>query len=332
VTVTPGTAYVNMAAVSGGHRRVYNDNIVNGFPQPFVIALNDSGAGAGGLNSADWLATFAAADGSNPRIDSVYLIVRDANLDVTTGNKDAKFTVVGGTAAVGATLDNRTGAGAAPNNSLLLADVLIPAGSTTITAAQIRDRRQFGPIAAAPTFGTPVDMVPFSPGTGGTPTAGTLGASETYSAAAVYLPRRIVGATRLRWAYRQTATPTTGNYRLKICDTSGHAIADTGSVAYTGAANTNQVRSETITAQTFEAGVYWLVFGHLLTAGAAPTTLRIANVDLTGTKGIANQMAYLDAGPGTFNTLWFALTAFSDAALSPCPNSYAVPACSLSVG
>jgi len=75
-----------------------------------------------------------------PRIDSVYLIVND-----TTDGGDASDTpniaVVQGTATAGATLDNRTGAGTAPTGALLLADVLMPAASTTVTTANIRDRR-----------------------------------------------------------------------------------------------------------------------------------------------------------------------------------------------
>ena len=47
------------------------------------------------------------------------------------------FKVVPGTATSGATLSNLTGAAAVPNNSLLLANVLIPATSTSITDANI---------------------------------------------------------------------------------------------------------------------------------------------------------------------------------------------------
>jgi hypothetical protein len=49
--------------------------------------------------------------------------------------------VLTGTATSGATLANRTGAAALPNDCLRLADLLIPALSTTISNTQIRDRR-----------------------------------------------------------------------------------------------------------------------------------------------------------------------------------------------
>lgn len=64
------------------------------------------------------------------------LTVRDANLDAGS-DYDAKFKVVPGTATSGANLTNLTGAAAVPNNSLLLANVLIPATSTSITNANI---------------------------------------------------------------------------------------------------------------------------------------------------------------------------------------------------
>lgn len=83
---------------------------------------------------------FVGSNASLPRIDSVYVQVND-----TTHGGDATdvptFGIVTGTATAGATLDNRTGAGALPNGALLLADILIPAASSTIVTANIRDRR-----------------------------------------------------------------------------------------------------------------------------------------------------------------------------------------------
>lgn len=82
----------------------------------------------------------AAAHGTNPRIDSVSLSVRDTTHDAS-GFSDARLIYTTGTATSGATLDNRTGAPSIPANSLLLADVLVPAADTTISNSQIRDRR-----------------------------------------------------------------------------------------------------------------------------------------------------------------------------------------------
>lgn len=80
--------------------------------------------------------------GANPRLDSVYLQVLDTLHDASGFNR-VQTIVVTGTVTAGATLDNRSGAGAAPANSALLADVLMPAGATTATTANIRDRRSY---------------------------------------------------------------------------------------------------------------------------------------------------------------------------------------------
>ena len=123
VDVATGDAYVTFDTPYGGKRRVHND------------ALSNSGT-PGSPTAPDWATTFTAADGSNPRIDRVVLQVRDSALD-GGGAYDAVFKVVAGTATVGATLTNLTGAGAVPANALLLANVLIPSGATTVTTANI---------------------------------------------------------------------------------------------------------------------------------------------------------------------------------------------------
>lgn len=81
------------------------------------------------------------AGGANPRLDSIYLQVFDTLHDASGFNR-AQTIVTTGTVTAGATLDNRSGAAAAPANSILLADVLMAAGSTTATTANIRDRRR----------------------------------------------------------------------------------------------------------------------------------------------------------------------------------------------
>ena len=84
--------------------------------------------------------TLPAAHASNPRLDAIVLKVRDSS-DLGSGADDAIFDYVQGTATAGATLLNRTGAAAIPNDCLHLADVLVPATATNLTAANIRDRR-----------------------------------------------------------------------------------------------------------------------------------------------------------------------------------------------
>lgn len=84
--------------------------------------------------------TLPAAHASNPRLDAIVLKVRDSS-DLGSGADDAIFDYVQGTATAGATLLNRNGAAAIPNDCLHLADVLVPATATNLTAANVRDRR-----------------------------------------------------------------------------------------------------------------------------------------------------------------------------------------------
>lgn len=86
--------------------------------------------------------TFPAADGTNPRVDQVFVQVNDVADLGSAGNTPA-LAVAAGTATAGATLDNPAGVTALPANSVRLADVLIPAGSTSIAAANVRDRRRW---------------------------------------------------------------------------------------------------------------------------------------------------------------------------------------------
>lgn len=85
--------------------------------------------------------TVAAADATNPRIDQACLQYNDTAIPAGTGGNLPTFRILTGTATAGATLDNRTGAAALPNDCLRLADILVPAASTSVVTANIRDRR-----------------------------------------------------------------------------------------------------------------------------------------------------------------------------------------------
>jgi hypothetical protein len=305
--------------------------IMYGLRRVSMSVLSNSGT-PGSVNAADWIATFVASDPTNPRIDSVYLVCRDSTIDAT-GAQDAKLQVVTGTPGAGNTLDNRTGAGAAPANSLLLADILIPAAAATVTTANIRDRRPLGPAVAPPLFSA-VDAVQMQPLLGYQVGVGAfLGVTNAQAAAAMYLPRRIVLATRVRWGYKQTATPTTGSWNIAICDASGRPIVATGATAFSGIANANVQGSTAITATTFEAGVYYVLYGQVLTAGAS-VIVNCANHQTVSPVSGPNLFAYLAAATGT--TFPAAINgsagALTDASATPAPVQYGVPMIELSVG
>lgn len=81
-----------------------------------------------------------ASHATLPRIDQIILRVNDSTHGGDAGDTPT-LTTLAGTATSGATLDNRTGAAALPTGALRLADVLVGAGVTSITNANIRDRR-----------------------------------------------------------------------------------------------------------------------------------------------------------------------------------------------
>ena len=91
------------------------------------------------VNDATMNLVVGAAHATNPRIDQVILRIFDST--VSGGSDTPTLSVLAGTATGGATLDNRTGAAALPNDAIRLADILVPATDTTITDNQIRDRR-----------------------------------------------------------------------------------------------------------------------------------------------------------------------------------------------
>lgn len=82
---------------------------------------------------------------TNPRIDQIILRIFDTqDGSAANGNKSAdgaQLQVLVGVPTAGATLSNRSGAAALPSSSIRLADVLMPAGATTVTTANIGDKR-----------------------------------------------------------------------------------------------------------------------------------------------------------------------------------------------
>lgn len=91
-------------------------------------------------HSAKMNITIDPADATNPRVDQIVCEVEDDTHDSSALNK-GRVRVVKGAPQTGATLDLRSGAAALPNGCMRLADVLVGAGVTSITTANIRDRR-----------------------------------------------------------------------------------------------------------------------------------------------------------------------------------------------
>lgn len=100
--------------------------------------VNTSGqSGYYGRLTSSETRTLTAASSSNPRIERVSFVVKDASY---TGSENLGEIVVSeGTATSGATLANLLGVATAPKNSVTLAYVLVPAGASTISNADIRN-------------------------------------------------------------------------------------------------------------------------------------------------------------------------------------------------
>jgi hypothetical protein len=114
--VAAGAAWVTIdTGARNGATHIYNDAVFNAGP-------------------------FTAGHATLPRVDQVILRYNDSAIPTGAGNTPT-IEVLTGTATSGATLDNRLGATALPNDCLRLADILVPAASTSVTTANIRDRR-----------------------------------------------------------------------------------------------------------------------------------------------------------------------------------------------
>lgn len=128
LAVTQRAAGANMSVdIAAGKAWVQGDDDPE--LQPIYRAFNDAT-----VNIA-----LSAADASNPRVDRVVLRIHDS---VFAGSTDgAAFEVIEGAPTAGADLTNLNGAADVPNTALLLANVLVPGGASSITDADISDQR-----------------------------------------------------------------------------------------------------------------------------------------------------------------------------------------------
>ncbi len=88
-------------------------------------------------NTATVNLPISASDSTNPRVEKIVLRIKDSSYAGT--EDEAALEVIKGTATGGATLANKTGVGATPASSLVLAYVLVPAKATSIVAANIEN-------------------------------------------------------------------------------------------------------------------------------------------------------------------------------------------------
>jgi hypothetical protein len=123
-------------------------------------------------NDATANVAVTASNATNPRIDQAILRYNDTSIPTGSGNTPT-LEILAGTATAGATLDNRTGAAALPNDCLRLADILVPATSTSVTTANIRDRRPWARGAFRNVLETSGDIAALSAGTYGSLLAST---------------------------------------------------------------------------------------------------------------------------------------------------------------
>lgn len=199
-----------------------------------------------------------AANATNPRIDIVTLAPPASPDSIVP-----QVIVIAGTPTAGAALFNRTGAPALPPGRILLADILVPANATQILTAQIRDRRAYFMPSVPTGILSAIDTVTPEPSPGistGLQTI-TAGSTDNRSAAILmWLPRRILAA-RIRWSYKQGATPAATVYNWFLGDASGRFVGLTANQNFTGGANSLQARNEALTAPVqLEAGALWVVF------------------------------------------------------------------------
>ena len=200
------------------------------------------------------------ADATNARIDMIIL-------QMTTPDSFS-VDVLAGTPTAGADLDDRLGADTLPDNAILLADVLVGAGVTSITDSVIRDRRRvvrdlsalppspaFGSFDDAP-LGDAYDSTILMPhpahGLGTIWGAPDIGSGDVWleddlCCCLVWCYRSLRGVNTIRWLYDQSpGIPMTGNYSFAIYDFSGHLLSDTSTKAFSGSAGSTVSASLTL--------------------------------------------------------------------------------------
>lgn len=194
-----------------------------------------------------------SANGSNPTLWQIIARVYDHPEQLGTETSKWRPEAIAGAPTSGATLDNRNGAAALPQNSLLLHDVLVPAAAVSLVSGNVRDRRLFSSDGIIPPLLQNIDAVVINPPMSAA-SALLASATDLTSIGLCTVPSRI-SPTKLRWQYRQPGTAQTYNYTHALFDSSGRKIWDIGTQAFTGIANSIQSRSETLNFVSGASGV-----------------------------------------------------------------------------
>lgn len=269
LSVQPGSAKVFSGYTEAGAYRQYMGSVVNaGFD--------------------------VLAGEADPRVDAVVLRMWDHQAD-GLGVYKGRLEILKGSATAAATLANRAGAynllnpAAGPKTLLHLADILMPASASTVSAGNIRDMRQWGVIGVPPGLGA--DSVTMLPAPGLNLTKARINGvdhANKRSYALMWLPRRIV-ANRIRWQYfngdASNANPVAAgvNWNVVIASALGRMRVQTGGIAFSGAGGRVDVLSAFSGGGTYDfmPGPYLIGFGVGTVANAAEAHFLSLSTDNT---------------------------------------------------
>jgi len=208
-------------------------------------------------NDATANVVVTASNGTNPRIDQIILRWNDTSIPTGSGNVPT-LEVLTGTATSGATLDNRTGAAALPNDCLRLADILVPAASSSVTTANIRDRRPWARGATRILTRTAGDIGP------------TAYAANTELSTADMRPRVECSGALIRLSWSITINPGVGVGRLMPMMDSALVIGAASS-HFTATSNVEQTYHFSY---TFAPAAGSHLFSLAIRTGASSATVR----------------------------------------------------------
>lgn len=245
----------------------------------------------------------------NSRIDQVVLRVFDDPHD-GSGLSEGRVEVIEGVPQATADLNQNRDAAAAnlltlsspPSKSvLLLADILVTGGASSLSAGVIRDRRAYSSKGGVGILQSPndtfVDIACLDPHPG-IPIAARTVPYSVYggrqSAGLCWLDRSIT-ATKLVWNYRVDATagPAGAQYMAAICDASGRVIFNANGQALTMTANTRGHEILTMPSTVFDPGYYWCVFGISVSSNVNPFHFwgMSGDIDTSGNGANGNQVS-----------------------------------------